>query len=165
MPAHRKPTAWKLLHGNRKSTINQHEPRFDGMPLPDCPQWLSPVAQQEWARVMSEFEHTGLITPVDMAALACYCQAFARWVQAEQQIEHEGSLVREPVITRSGHHNGKYKIKRHPAVMNSKDAQALMLHSAALFGLNPVSRTRVPHPEAADTVPVPDDDDSDLFVQ
>lgn len=162
MPAHRKPTALKLLHGNRKATINTREPRFVGLPI--CPQWLHPRAKAEWKRVLAEFADTGLITAVDGAALAAYCQAYARWRQAEEQVSREGQMVKEHIVTRSGNPTGRYRTKKHPAVTIARDERAAMIAAGRLFGFDPTSRTRVLIPESPPD-PVPgDDDDSDLYV-
>jgi P27 family predicted phage terminase small subunit len=159
MPAHRKPTALKLLHGNRKSAINQNEPRFGG--APKCPEWLHPLAKREWKRVMTEFRDTGLVTAADQAALASYCQSYARWRQAEEQIESEGQLIREPIVTRSGNVSG-YRTKKHPAVTVAKDERAAMLTAGRLFGMTPASRSSIHAPEPEQ--PIEDDDDDDIFV-
>ena len=112
--------------------------------------------------MMSEFAHTGLVTVPDQAALAAYAQAYARWRQAEEQIEREGQLVKEPVVTRSGNISG-WRWKKHPAVTIAKDERAAMIATGRLFGLNPSSRTSLHVPEQE--APSYDADDAEFDAQ
>src|SRR5687768_15051802 len=51
---------------------------------PDCPKHLWPEARREWKRVSAELEDAGLVAKIDRAALALYCQAWARMVWHEE---------------------------------------------------------------------------------
>ena len=51
-----------------------------------CPKWLEPEAKKEWRRLAKQMEAIGILTEVDMAAFAGYCQAYARWKEAEEFI-------------------------------------------------------------------------------
>ncbi len=144
MPAHRKPTALKLLHGSRKNTINENEPQFTG--TAECPDWLHPLAQEEWHRLMAEFGETGLVTGPDRATLAAYCQAYARWQMAEQEVQQHGQLIQEPIVTRSGNISGS-RWKKNPAVTVARDERAAMIAAGRLFGLNPSSRASISVPD------------------
>lgn len=79
------PTAVKRLNGNPgKRPLPENEPEPDRTP-PTCPAWLTAEAKREWRRVAPELERLGLLTCVDGAALASYCQSYARYVQADKQ--------------------------------------------------------------------------------
>jgi P27 family predicted phage terminase small subunit len=161
MPNPKKPYALSLLHGNPgKRPLNKAEPKFGGKPV--CPDWLHPIAKREWRRLEREFAHTGLLTAVDMASLASYCQSYARWRLAEQIVQREGQIIEEPTITRQGNLTGRVKIKRHPATLCAKDALAAMLAAGRLFGLDPSNRSRLSVPQLPDEQP-DDDIDADLF--
>ena len=41
-------------------------------------------------------EAIGILTEVDMAAFAGYCQAYARWKEAEEFITQHGTIVKTP---------------------------------------------------------------------
>jgi P27 family predicted phage terminase small subunit len=87
---HAVPTALKVLHGNpgkRKPPAHEARP---APTVPDCPEWLEPEAQQEWERIAPKLQRLGLLTEVDGTALAGYCQAYARWSQAEQLLTVKG---------------------------------------------------------------------------
>jgi P27 family predicted phage terminase small subunit len=55
------------------------------------PDWLAPEAKLEWARVMPEI--AGGVESIDVATLAGYCEAWARYVAAERTIEAEGTVI------------------------------------------------------------------------
>ena len=71
------PTALKVLEGNPgKRKLNDNEPRPEKK-APSCPKWLEPEAKKEWRRLAKKMEQMGVLTEVDMAAFAGYCQAAA----------------------------------------------------------------------------------------
>lgn len=157
----RKPLALLLLHGNPgKRRLNHNEPKFSGTPL--CPSWLHPLAKAEFTRITSQLVHLDLLKATDQAALEAYCQSYARWVTAEQQVEAEGQLVKEPIVTRSGNVSG-YRWKKNPAVTIAKDERAAMLAAGRLFGLNPSSRASIHAPSPDLPSSTNDSDDDDLY--
>ena len=77
-----KPTAVKLLEGNPgKRGLNAGEPKPEKK-APRCPAWLEAEAKKEWKRMAKQMERLGILTEIDMAAFAGYCQAYARWKEA-----------------------------------------------------------------------------------
>ena len=81
-----KPTAVKQLEGNPgKRQLNANEPKPVAR-APSCPKWLEDDAKKEWRRLAKQMEQLGILTEVDMAAFAGYCQAYARWKEAEEFI-------------------------------------------------------------------------------
>ena len=69
-----KPTAMKELEGNPgKHPLNTSEPK-PNKKAPACPKWLEPEAKKEWRRLAKQMEAIGILTEVDMAAFAGYCQ-------------------------------------------------------------------------------------------
>ncbi|HEY1647486.1 MAG TPA: phage terminase small subunit P27 family [Terracidiphilus sp.] len=162
MPNPKKPTALAVLHGNPgKRKLNAKEPKFLGKPV--CPDWLHPIAKRMWKKIESEFAHTGLLTAVDVAALSAFCQSYARWRLAEEIVQREGQTIEEPIVTGQGNLTGRVKIKRHPATLCAKDAQAAMMSAGARFGLDPSSRSRIVAPDLPDAETEDDDIDADLF--
>ena len=75
----------------------------------------------------------GILTEHDMQAFAGYCQAYARWKEAEEFIEQHGTIVKTP----SGYW------QQVPQVSISRANQAMMLKAAAEFGLTPSARSRI----------------------
>lgn len=86
---------------------------------------------------MPELEGLGLMTTIDRAALAGYCQAYARAVEAEHVLSKEGTTY----TTDTG------QIKYRPeAAIALREWQAVRLF-ASEFGLTPSSRHRIEIPE------------------
>ena len=128
-----KPTAIKILEGNPgKRQLNEHEPQ----PLkkaPSCPKWLEPEAKREWRRLAKTLEAMGVLTEADMAAFAGYCQAYARWKEAEERITDRGIIFRTP----SGYP------QQVPYVSIAQQYLKLMQQFAEQFGLTPAARSRI----------------------
>lgn len=128
-----KPTALKKLQGNPgKRCLNGREPKPDSR-LPYCPRHLPEEAKREWNRVAKELQRIGVMTFVDRAALAAYCAAWARWVEAEKALEKE-----EPVVT-----SDKGNVYQNPWVGVARQAMKDMLDAAREFGMTPSSRSRI----------------------
>ncbi len=73
-----KPTAVKKLEGNPgKRKLNTKE-LVPAKGMPACPDWLMPEAKKKWERLAKLMNQMGVLTEVDMAAFAAYCQSYAR---------------------------------------------------------------------------------------
>lgn len=128
-----KPTAIKILEGNPgKRPLNAREP-VPERKAPTCPKWLDKEAKKEWKRLAPKLERMGVLTEVDMAAFAGYCQAYSRWRENEQFISEHGSLVRTP----SGYW------MQVPQVSMAQQYMKQMEKFAEQFGLTPASRSRL----------------------
>jgi P27 family predicted phage terminase small subunit len=91
-----KPTALKVLEGNPgKRPLNKNEPQPERK-APRCPSWLEPEAKKEWKRMAKTLETIGVLTQVDKAAFAGYCQAYARWKEAEEFLSKHGTIFKTP---------------------------------------------------------------------
>lgn len=69
---------------------------LDNGPLPRCPDHLSQDARNEWRRIATPLYRAGVLTVFDRAALAAYCQAWARWVEAERRLAETPALIKAP---------------------------------------------------------------------
>ena len=129
-----KPSAIKRLEGNPgKRKLNDREPQPEKT-APPCPEWLEPDAKEEWNRLSSHMEELGILTEVDMAAFASYCQAYARWKRAEEELTTLGRTI---VKTNSGYW------QQVPQVAIAQSYLKIMTKAAAEFGLTPASRSRI----------------------
>jgi P27 family predicted phage terminase small subunit len=128
-----KPTAIRRLEGNRgKRAWNHDEPEPpDG--IPRCPKHLAPVARSEWRRVARSLHAMGVLTPIDRAALAAYCQCYAKWVEAEQKLKETPTLLKTP----SGY------VQQSPWMAISNKQLELMGRYMTELGMTPASRSRV----------------------
>lgn len=128
-----KPTAIKKLEGNPgKRRLNEYEPIPENK-APKCPMWLEPEAKKEWRRTAKRLEALGILTEVDMAAFAGYCQAFARWKEAEEFISKHGTIVKTP----SGYW------QQVPQVSIAQTYLKIMHKFCEQFGLTPSARSRI----------------------
>ena len=128
-----KPTALKLIEGNPgKRPINGHEPKPPAS-KPTCPAHLSPTAKAEWKRLAEALHRIGLLTQADRTALAAYCQAYGKWVEAEKKLAETPTLLKMP----SGY------IQVSPWVTISNKQMELMAKYMVELGLTPSSRSRM----------------------
>lgn len=90
-----KPTHLKVLEGNPgKRALNKNEPKPQAK-IPSCPSHLDKEAKVEWRRISKQLLQLGLLTEIDRAALAAYCQAWSRWVYAENKISELVELEKQ----------------------------------------------------------------------
>jgi P27 family predicted phage terminase small subunit len=73
---------------------DSHEVSLDA--LTRCPAHLGPVARKEWRRLAASLHKLGILTVADRAAFAAYCQAWDRWVEAEEQLQKTPMLLKTP---------------------------------------------------------------------
>jgi phage terminase small subunit len=72
-----KPSLLKLVTGNPgKRPVNRAEPKPASGGLPTTPGELADESKIEWRRVAQALHRLGLLTRVDRAALAAYCQVY-----------------------------------------------------------------------------------------
>ena len=104
---------------------------------PKCPSFLSPEAKKEWRRIVRALADIDLLTSVDMAVLAAYCQSYSRWMQAEKILETEGLTY---VYTNK---KGEENVIARPEVRISQESLKLMRAYGSELGLSPSSRGRI----------------------
>lgn len=145
-----KPTAVKKLTGNPgKRKLACDEPEFaPGAGAP--PAHLDDEAKREWFRIAGELAPAGVLTQADRAALAVYCQVWARWMQAEYELVKHGYTELSP--------NGYLMPSPWLAICNKAIEQLRAF--ASEFGLTPSSRTRI-HVAP----PVKNEDPADAFFR
>ena len=128
-----KPTALKELEGNPgRRPLNKNEPKPRAV-MPRCPSWLDDEAKKEWARMSKRLDSLGLLTEVDGSAFAGYCQAYARWKQAEEFITKHGFVIKTP----SGY------LQPMPHVSIAQSYMKAMQKFCEEFGMTPASRCRL----------------------
>ncbi len=127
------PTAVRRQIGNPgKRGYNRAEP-VPPEGLPDCPPHLSDVAHAEWHRIAQALYDMGVVTLVDRAALAAYCQAYGRWVEAEEKLKETPVMLKTP----SGY------VQQSPWLSVANKQLELMGRYMAELGITPASRARV----------------------
>jgi len=109
--------------------------------VPEPPGFITGYAADEWWRTAPELHRLGLLTRMDISALAAYCHAFGQWQMAAEALAT--MQANDPIM------NGMIiKTKFADAAMNPlvsiarKHAGDVIRYSAE-FGLTPVARTRL----------------------
>ncbi|WP_405848138.1 phage terminase small subunit P27 family [Streptomyces niveus] len=133
----RKPAGLKLIEGSRPGRDSggrkvSETPSFKRLP-PEAPEWLPDEARAEWERVVPELARLDLLKPVDRGALTAYCLTWDRLVQAQKQMDEDGSVL-------STNSQGRV---RHPAVAVIEAASKELRAWAGEFGLTPSAESRV----------------------
>ena len=138
------PTAIRRANGNPgKRAYNDAEPQ-PPKELPDCPSHLSEVARAEWDRVAETLHDIGVLTKVDRAALAAYCQAYGRWVEAEEKMKETPAMLKTP----SGY------VQQSPWMSVANKQLEIMGRYMTELGMTPAARTRVAAVEEASQEPI-----------
>jgi P27 family predicted phage terminase small subunit len=128
-----KATVLKLVTGNPgRRPLNQHEAKPQAV-IPDPPDFLKDAALAEWQRVTPLLAEVGLIAKLDRAVIAGYCQAWARWLRCERELETEGLIVKSP--------NGYPMQSAYLAAANKALEQVRQM--AEQIGLSGSSRSRI----------------------
>ena len=161
-----KPTALRRADGNPgKRGYNALEP-VPPEGLPSCPDHLGDVAREEWDRIAGVLHGMGVVTIVDRAALAAYCQCYGRWVEAEDRLRNTPLLLKTP----SGY------IQQSPWLSVANKQLELRGRYMTELGITPASRSRVTALDQPATVeplvvfrtiydPKPGDDDvEELYI-
>jgi P27 family predicted phage terminase small subunit len=102
------------------------------------------VARKEWRRLATPLHEAGILTLADRGALAAYCQAWARWVEAEEKLKTTPILIRSP----SGY------AQQSPWLSIANKQLELMGRYMSELGLTPVARERLPERMAQSTEPL-----------
>jgi len=136
----RKPTALRVLEGGKPR--NKREPQPDTT-IPDCPDWLLNDAKDEWNRIAPQLHRIGLLTSVDRAALAAYCQSYAKWKLADEVIKAQGltyELYDEDGNVRC--------VQQRPEVGIANQCLKQIKTFCSAFGLEPSSRAKIELPNS-----------------
>lgn len=136
-----KPTALKLIDGNPgRRPINQNEPKPDPALL-EPPANLKGMARQEWIEMAAELHKLKLLSNIDRAALAAYCQSWAIWnaaVAGLNRMAERGELSDSLMIkTKSGN------LIQNPLIGAVNKSAAAMLRFAVEFGMTPSARANI----------------------
>lgn len=127
------PTVIRRSTGNRGKRGYNHAEPVPPPGCPDCPDHLSPLAREEWHRLAVTLHAMGVLTIVDRAALAAYCQAWGRWVEAEDKLRVTPPMLKTP----SGY------VQQSPWMSVANKQMELMGKYMAELGLTPAARSRI----------------------
>lgn len=151
------PSNVHFLHGNPSKKplsqlLGELHPEVE---IPGCPSWMWAEAKKEWKRIAAELEKYGLVSKIDRAALALYCQAWAEYVWAKKMLArkmHEAETAEADAIARGETYkggdgfmmptpNGSFTYSPYWVAANKAADQVDKF--LASFGMSPSSRSRV----------------------
>jgi len=146
-----KPAALKALEGNPgKRSLNLAEGINPRVEIPSIPKHLGPEARKEWKRITPLLEELGLISGLDRAALALYCQAVGRLTDLETSFNSKVDLkVTQGVPYADAVYEVSHSITPSGYAQQSVLAQLLKSQREQVnrylmhFGLSPAARGRV----------------------
>lgn len=136
-----KPAVVHLLHGNRSKKnagelLDQLQNPVVPVEAPPKPDWLSESAAAEWDRVSADLVKLGLISALDMMALAAYCEAVADYQTFTRLIAEMNERGRRGDVQTFA--TGAKQISVWRQLRN--DAEKRANQAGALFGFSPLSR-------------------------
>lgn len=146
------PDALKKLRGNPGKRVLDMSDGINPMnQIPSVPKHLGIEARKEWKRITPELLDLGLITGLDRAALALYCQAVGRL--SELETAFNGMVDRfvevEKLTYADAVYKASYSVTPSGYVQQSVIVQLLGKHREQVnrylmhFGLSPAARGRV----------------------
>jgi P27 family predicted phage terminase small subunit len=122
----------------RKAQESTIQPKNDNI---KCPSWLDPLAKKEWKRIVNELIELGLLTNLDTTALAIYCDAYSKYLDASKSIQEHGTTV--SYTNASGNTN----ITVSPYVQVQTKYADLIRKCASDLGLTVSSRLKITVPK------------------
>ena len=126
------PTEVLKLRGSWRANHRGSEPQ-PTIGVPHRPDWLDAEAVTEWNRIVPELERLKLLTVVDLAELAAYCQTWSDYILAVKAVREHG----ETFTSDSG------MLKKSPWVGVRAEAAKQLHRLADAFGFSPAARSRV----------------------
>lgn len=147
-----KPAALKLLEGNPgKRALDLAGGINPQIEVPSAPRHLGKAAAKEWKRITPLLQELGLISGLDRAALALYCQAAGRLDELETAFEGEvRRLMEEQQLDYpQAVYRASYGLTPNGYAQQSVIVQLIRSHREQVhkylghFGLSPSARGRV----------------------
>lgn len=136
------PTHLKLVKGTaRPHRLNKAEPK-PKVAVPEPPSHLDERAQAKFAAMAEMLARHGVMTELDVGALARYVVIWCRWIDAEAEVKRRGPVVK----TEAGN------VIQHPFLAVANKCLLQMAQIESEFGLTPSSRSRIRMAEVPETV-------------
>ena len=159
-----KPAALKALEGNPgKRALNLSDGVNPRVEIPSAPKHLGIEARKEWKRITPLLEELGLVSGLDRAALALYCQAVGRLAELETAFNGQvARLVAEKIDYSEAVYQASHAVTPSGYAQQSVIVQLIKSHREQVnrylmhFGLSPAARARVQPSNYVDpTMPLP----------
>jgi P27 family predicted phage terminase small subunit len=129
-----KPTPKPILEGRGSWRATEGG---DGMKakaeIPPCPKGLGPIARREWRRQSKILLDLGVISSLDRAALAVWCDTWEEFLSAVGHLRKNGKTVK----------GSMGQVVQSPWLKTKAAAADRLLKYAAQFGFTPSARARI----------------------
>lgn len=146
-----KPSVLKLLEGNPgRRALNLSDGVNPRVEVPSPPKHLGQEARKEWKRITPLLFELGLISGLDRAALAMYCQSVGRLSELEMAFN---GMVEAAIAKGATYPDAVYQVSQTATpsgyVQQSVIVQLISAHRLQVhrhlghFGLSPAARMRV----------------------
>lgn len=127
------PTHLKIVKGTaRPHRLNKDEPR-PPVTVPAPPAHLDERARDKFTDLAEMLARYGVMTELDVGALARYAVVWCRWTDAEAEVKRRGPVVK----TEAGN------IVQNPFLAVANKCVLQLTQIEAEFGLTPASRSRI----------------------
>jgi len=135
------PTQLKVVKGTaRPHRMNPAEPK-PTVATPPPPDHLDEPAAAKFTEMAALLARYGVMTELDVSALARYVVIWRRWLEAEAEVARRGPVVK----------TSNDNIIQNPFLAVANKCLAQMGQIESEFGLTPSSRTRIRMAEPAET--------------
>lgn len=126
------PTLKLQSRGSWRGRVRQDEIK-PSTEISGCPEWLDDEAKKKWFELMPKLQSLGLLTNLDIDALARYCDTWSWWRKCRIFIEKNGETFK--TSGSSGDYHNQYP---HVAIIHKLAAELDKLEKS--FGLTPADR-------------------------
>ena len=127
------PTALKILRNNPgKRPLPENEPILT-VEIPSTPRGMSPLAKKHFPKIAKQLAAMKVMTIADTDALMTYCEAYAKWFRANEELKTCDWIV----YSESGYPS------QSPWLSISNQAFMQMKAMLIEFGMTPSSRAKV----------------------
>ena len=131
------PAEIRLVQGNPREKPIPEPPKSDPAPAGTQPPYeLTDRAREVWDRVTEQTDKIGLLTILDLDALAKYCELEAKWWKLQDRIEQDGMWIER----RSQYDTWEVTA---PWVKDQHAVFADILKLCKEFGFTPVARMNI----------------------
>lgn len=137
-------TPLKILQdrGSGRARRREAEPKAKGKPR--RPSWLNAKAARVWRRIIPRLEEMGILGTIDSEALARYSVIFAKWRDAEEWLEKNGTMFPvRGIVTEAFPEGVVVGFKEYPQVGRAIAYAEQLLRLEKQFGMNPGARANL----------------------
>lgn len=125
--------------------------------IPDCPAHLEGEARAEWERLTPHLQALGLISQIDRAALAGYCDTWGEYVWAAERIKALNAEASDATGERGRVWDTPSGYKQISVLQQIRNRALEQMKSfLSMFGMSPSDRSRVTQSDPrGDQIPLP----------